>query len=113
MRIWIQYDIDSAAGFAAAAVRSKVLWTASRFGGCAAGDPHEVNDDAAAAIDRTTIPNFDPVRDHVAAAGLLLQPLLLYLRADDSADDRRASGNTAATAGASTAAAGNGAKGRT
>jgi hypothetical protein len=41
-----------------------VLRTTSA-GGFAAGDPHEVDYDAAA-IDRTTIPNFDPVLDHVA-----------------------------------------------
>lgn len=89
-----------------------MLWTTSRFGGCAAGDPHEVVDDAAAAIDRTTIPNFDPVSNHVAAAGLLLPPLLLYSHADDDADDHRA-GDVAAATAASTAAAGNAAEGRT
>lgn len=107
MRFWIQYDIDSAAGFAAAAaVRySKVLWTTSRCG-FAAGDPHEVGD-GAAAIDRTTIPNFDPVLDHVVAAGFLLL-LLLYWRGDGDAVDRHAGGIATATssAAASTVAEG-------
>jgi hypothetical protein len=43
--------------------------------GFAAGDPREVND-GAAAIDRTTIPNFDPVLDQVVAAEFLLLLLL-------------------------------------
>ena len=96
MSFWIQYDIDSAAGFAAAAIHySKVLWTTSGCG-FAAGDPLEVGD-GVAAIDRTTIPNFDPVLDHVVAADFLLLLLLLYWRGVGIAADRHASGITAAT----------------
>lgn len=63
--------------------------------GFAAGDPHEV-DDGAAAIDRTTIPNFDPVLDQVVAADFLL-PLLLCQRGDGDAADRHAGGIATAT----------------
>ena len=95
MSFWIQYDIDSAAGFAAAAIHySKVLWTTSGCG-FAAGDPLEVGD-GVAAIDRTTIPNFDPVLDHVIAADFL-QLLLLYWRGEGAAADRHVSRITAAT----------------
>jgi len=74
-----------------------VLRTTSA-GGFAAGDPHEVDYDAAA-IDRTTIPNFDPVLDHVADRHYNL-PLLYsngdsHLDVDDSRIDE-AVGDTAA-----------------
>jgi hypothetical protein len=85
-----------------------VLWTTSRCGGCcAAVDPHEV-DDGVAAIDRTTIPNFDPVRDHVAIAAV---ELLLYSH-DDVVDDRH-DGDDAGTATAAGSGAAAATEGRT
>jgi hypothetical protein len=86
-----------------------VLWTTSRCGGCcAAVDPHEV-DDGVAAIDRTTIPNFDPVRDRVATIAAV--ELLLYSH-DDVVVDRH-DGDDAGTATAAGSGAAAATEGRT